>query len=261
MNRSMNGPMKDGSVLSARDISFRWRQDQPLLEDISLDVARGQTLAILGPNGAGKTTLLSILSGRLSPRAGSISLNRRSLNSYSARERSQLIAFLPQLEKLAFNYRVMDFVLMGRTPRMEVLALPGLEDEEAALQALSLCKLDSFSMRNIGELSGGEFQLVQIARCLAQGASILILDEPASMLDPAHSRHIADVLASLADSGITIIYTTHDIELGLFLGGEALILSGGMIQWSGPAEGLHNTEILTRTYGISFSNKEIPSAF
>ncbi len=69
MNRSMNGPMKDGSVLSARDISFRWRQDQPLLEDISLDVARGQTLAILGPNGAGKTTLLSILSGRLSPRA------------------------------------------------------------------------------------------------------------------------------------------------------------------------------------------------
>jgi len=110
-------------------------------------------------------------------------------------------------------------------------------------------------MRNIGELSGGEFQLVRIARCLAQGASILILDEPASMLDPAHSRHIADVLASLADSGITIIYTTHDIELGLFLGGEALILSGGMIQWSGPAEGLHNTEILTRTYGISFQTK------
>ncbi|HQL17343.1 MAG TPA: ABC transporter ATP-binding protein, partial [Rectinema sp.] len=188
--------MNSESVLSARDISFRWKEDQPLLEDISLDVARGQTLAILGPNGAGKTTLLSILSGRLSPRAGSVNLDSRPLISYSARERSRLIAFLPQLEKLAFNYRVLDFVLMGRTPCMEVLALPGKEDEEAALKALSLFGLDSFSMRNIGELSGGEFQLVRIARCLAQGASILILDEPASMLDPAHSRHIADALAS-----------------------------------------------------------------
>jgi len=252
--------MNSESVLSARDISFRWKEDQPLLEDISLDVARGQTLAILGPNGAGKTTLLSILSGRLSPRAGSVNLDSRPLISYSARERSRLIAFLPQLEKLAFNYRVLDFVLMGRTPCMEVLALPGKEDEEAALKALSLFGLDSFSMRNIGELSGGEFQLVRIARCLAQGASILILDEPASMLDPAHSRHIADALASLADSGKTIIYTTHDIDLAIFLGGHALIISEGKIQWIG-AGGLVNEDILGRAYGISFSIKQLPSAF
>jgi iron complex transport system ATP-binding protein len=253
--------MNSESVLSARDISFRWKEDQPLLEDISLDVARGQTLAILGPNGAGKTTLLSILSGRLSPRAGSVNLDSRPLISYSARERSRLIAFLPQLEKLAFNYRVLDFVLMGRTPCMEVLALPGKEDEEAALKALSLFRLDSFSMRNIGELSGGEFQLVRIARCLAQGASILILDEPASMLDPAHSRHIADALASLADSGKTIIYTTHDIDLAIFLGGHALIISEGKIQWIGAAGGLVNEDILGRAYGISFSIKQLPSAF
>ena len=144
-----------------------------------------------------KTTLLSILSGRLSPRAGSVNLDSRPLISYSARERSRLIAFLPQLEKLAFNYRVLDFVLMGRTPCMEVLALPGKEDEEAALKALSLFGLDSFSMRNIGELSGGEFQLVRIARCLAQGASILILDEPASC--STLPIRIADALASLVD--------------------------------------------------------------
>ena len=261
MNRSMNGLMNDGSFLSARDISFRWRQDQPLLEDISLDVARGQTLAILGPNGAGKTTLLSILSGRLSPRAGSVNLDSRPLISYSARERSRLIAFLPQLEKLAFNYRVLDFVLMGRTPCMEVLALPGKEDEEAALKALSLFGLDSFSMRNIGELSGGEFQLVRIARCLAQGASILILDEPASMLDPAHSRRIADALASLVESGKTLIYTTHDIGLVLFFRGSAVIISGGIVGWKGPVEDLHDPKLLAHTYGISFSNKEIPSVF
>ncbi|HOD58959.1 MAG TPA: ABC transporter ATP-binding protein [Rectinema sp.] len=253
--------MNSESVLSARDISFRWKEDQPLLEDISLDVARGQTLAILGPNGAGKTTLLSILSGRLSPRAGSVNLDSRPLISYSARERSRLIAFLPQLEKLAFNYRVLDFVLMGRTPCMEVLALPGKEDEEAALKALSLFGLDSFSMRNIGELSGGEFQLVRIARCLAQGASILILDEPASMLDPAHSRRIADALASLVESGKTLIYTTHDIGLVLFFRGSAVIISGGIVGWKGPVEDLHDPKLLAHTYGISFSNKEIPSVF
>ena len=253
--------MNSELVLSARDISFRWKEAQPLLEDISLDVARGQTLAILGPNGAGKTTLLSILSGRLSPRAGSVNLDSRPLISYSARERSRLIAFLPQLEKLAFNYRVLDFVLMGRTPCMEVLALPGKEDEEAALKALSLFGLDSFSMRNIGELSGGEFQLVRIARCLAQGASILILDEPASMLDPAHSRRIADALASLVESGKTLIYTTHDIGLVLFFRGSAVIISGGIVGWKGPVEDLHDPKLLAHTYGISFSNKEIPSVF
>jgi len=172
-----------------------------------------------------------------------------------------LIAFLPQLEKLAFNYRVLDFVLMGRTPCMEVLALPGKEDEEAALKALSLFGLDSFSMRNIGELSGGEFQLVRIARCLAQGASILILDEPASMLDPAHSRRIADALASLVESGKTLIYTTHDIGLVLFFRGSAVIISGGIVGWKGPVEDLHDPKLLAHTYGISFSNKEIPSVF
>ena len=231
------------------------------IHNLNFDAQQGEIVGFLGPNGAGKTTLLSILSGRLSPRAGSVNLDSRPLISYSARERSRLIAFLPQLEKLAFNYRVLDFVLMGRTPCMEVLALPGKEDEEAALKALSLFGLDSFSMRNIGELSGGEFQLVRIARCLAQGASILILDEPASMLDPAHSRRIADALASLVESGKTLIYTTHDIGLVLFFRGSAVIISGGIVGWKGPVEDLHDPKLLAHTYGISFSNKEIPSVF
>lgn len=195
-------------VLSARDISFRWKEDQPLLEDISLDVARGQTLAILGPNALKNNPALhSLVASVRAPVL--VNLDSRPLISYSARERSRLIAFLPQLsEKLAFNYRVLDFVLMGRTPCMEVLALPGKEDEEAVPKALSLFGLDSFSMRNIGAVRG-EFQLVRNRALPCSRGFILILDEPASMLDPAHSRRIADALASLVESGKTLIYTTH----------------------------------------------------
>jgi iron complex transport system ATP-binding protein len=254
--------MSEGAYLSAQDISFGWNEEeQPVLNSVSLEIARGQTLAILGPNGAGKTTLLSILSGRLRPRAGAVQLDGRPLASYSARERARHIAFLPQLEKLAFNYRVLDFVLMGRTPHMETLALPGLEDEAAAREALISLGMSAFEARSIGELSGGEFQLVRLARCLAQGASILFLDEPASMLDPAHARHIADALQALTQSGKTIIYTTHDIGLGIFLGGRALILGGSEVRWRGSAEQLRDPQMLAEVYGISFSIKELPSAF
>lgn len=253
--------MSEEICLSARGIAFTWSGGPPVLDGISLQIARGQTLAILGPNGAGKTTLLSILSGRLSPRAGAVELDNRPLALYSARERARRIAFLPQLEKLAFNYRVLDFVLMGRTPHMEPLALPGPEDRMAAEAALASLGMASFETRNIGELSGGEFQLVRLARCLAQGASILILDEPVSMLDPAHARHIADALLSLAKAGKTILYSTHDIGLGLFLGGQALVLANGKVQWSGPTTHLHNTDMLSQAYGISFLLKELPSAY
>ncbi len=253
--------MSGTSYLSARDIVFGWGAGPAVLDRVRLEAARGQTLAILGPNGAGKTSLLSVLSGRLTPRAGSVTLEHRPLRALSARERAQRIAFLPQLEKLPFNYRVLDFVLMGRTPHMEAFALPGPEDESAASVALEALGMGSFADRNIGELSGGELQLARIARCLAQGASILMLDEPASMLDPAHARHIADALAALVSAGKTIIYTTHDIGLGIFLGGRAIIIAHGKIAWDGPAEGLRDAEMLERAYGISFSVKELPSAF
>lgn len=248
-------------ILQASELSFGWSAERQVLDSISLEIARGQTLAILGPNGAGKTTLLSILTGKLAPQRGQVVLEGLPLSDYSARERAWRIAFLPQLEKLPFNYRVLDFVLMGRTPHMEALALPGTEDEKAARDALDSLGMASFEERNIGELSGGEFQLVRIARCLAQGASILVLDEPVSMLDPAHARQIADALAGLAAVGKTIIYTTHDIGLGIFLGGRALILAQGRVQWEGESSGLRDAEMLARAFGITFSMQEMPSVF
>jgi len=248
-------------ILQASELSFGWSAERRVLEGVSLAVERGQTLVVLGPNGAGKTTLLSILTGKLAPQGGQVMLEGQRLSDYSARERAWRIAFLPQLEKLPFNYRVLDFVLMGRTPHMEALALPGAEDENAARAALDSLGMAGFEERNIGELSGGELQLVRIARCLAQGASILVLDEPVSMLDPAHARQIADALAGLAGVGKTILYTTHDIGLGIFLGGRALILAQGRVQWEGASSGLRDAEILGRAFGITFSMRELPSVF
>lgn len=251
-------------ALEARELRFGWDGAHPVLGTeecgISLNIGAGSCLAILGPNGVGKTTLLSILAGRLRAQSGEVRLSGRLLGEFSPRERAMRIALLPQIEKLAFNYRVLDFVLMGRTPHMESFSLPGAEDEKAARDALATVGLTSLAERNIGALSGGEFQLVRIARCLAQGAPMLILDEPASMLDPAHSRQIADVLAALQRAGKTIVYTTHDLGLAMFLGGRAVLLGRGRILWEGSADGLQDAAILERCFGLPFANRTIPSA-
>lgn len=252
-------------AIEAREIRFGWDRKHPVLGTeeggVSLDIGEGSCLAILGPNGVGKTTLLSILAGRLKPQSGAVRLMGRPLGELSPRERAMQIALLPQIEKLAFNYRVLDFVLMGRTPHMESFSLPGPEDEQTALEALATVSMEPFAGRNIGALSGGEFQLVRIARCLAQGAPLLILDEPVSMLDPAHSRQIADVLAALQRSGKTIVYTTHDMGLAMFLGGRAVLLGRGRILWEGPADGLQDAAMLERCFGLPFAIRPVPSAF
>lgn len=249
------------NALEARGLSFARPGRDKIFSNLSFRVRKGEKLALLGANGSGKTTLLSLLCGRLAAGAGHIFVEDRDLRAWLPREIARKLAFLPQIERLPFNYKVIEFVLMGRAPHIPTLALPGKKDEEAARAALRALGLDALAGRGAGEISGGEYQLVRIARCLAQEADILLLDEPTSLLDPANARRVARGLAALSASGKTILFATHDIALSRFLADTCLVLGKGTAPRIGSPSAVLEPVALAGAFGVDFSLSPIPTAY
>lgn len=253
--------------LELESVSFSRPGRPGILTNLSLGIESGGISAILGPNGAGKTTLLGLASGRLRPDGGKVLLDGHAVESLGRSALARKIAVLPQFEKLAFNYTCLDFVLMGRAPHVHPLSMPAESDHRAALEALGELGLAEFADRPAGELSGGEFQLVRFARCLAQGATILLLDEPTSMLDPANAHRTALTLSRLASMGKAILFATHDVALAAFLADEVLLLGrgGSESRTSGLQRGapvrILTAENLGQAFGVGFGVQNVPGVF
>ncbi len=253
--------------LELESVSFSRPGRPEIFSELSLSIASGGITALLGPNGAGKTTLLGLASGRLRPDRGRVLLDGLAIESLGKSMLARKIAVLPQFEKLAFNYRCVDFVLMGRAPHVQPLSMPGAADHSAALDALAELGLSGFADRPAGELSGGEFQLVRFARCLAQGATILLLDEPTSMLDPANAHRIALTLCRLASMGKAVLFATHDVALAGFLADDVVLMgvrradgAAGGAQRGAPEEIL-TAENLGLAFGVGFGVQTVPGVF
>jgi len=245
-------------ILDFRNISYRYPGNRHnTLEQLSFTVVPGKVTAILGPNGAGKSTLLRLAYGRLQPSTGEIMLEDRPLHTYPRQEVGKLIAFVPQKETSPFDYTLLEYVLMGRAPHLSPLAIPEQRDANIAENALTTAGLVDQSQRLIHTLSGGEFQLVLIARALAQQPRLLLLDEPTSHLDLANKKHLVDLLKELASQGVTILMTTHDPEVVSVLAQRALLLSHGQALFSGTLEQIWEEDLLSRTYGVSLHIKEM----
>lgn len=254
-------------TLELDSVSFSRSGRPEILSAVSIGISSGQIFAILGPNGAGKTTLLGLASGRLRPASGKVLLDGIPLETIGRPALARKIAVLPQFEKLAFNYSCLDFVLLGRAPHVHPLSMPGEADYFAARRALDGLGLSQHSGRPAGELSGGEFQLLRFARCLAQEAAILLLDEPTSMLDPANARQVADTLVRLAATGKAILFTTHDVALAGYLADEVALMGSGRngekgkrVERGDPREIL-TAEKLARAFGVDFGVQTVPGAF
>ena len=168
----------------------------------SLTVTSGSVTALLGPNGSGKSTVLGMGAGWLRPGSGVV-------------HRQGGVAFLPQTERLAFGFTCLEYVLFGRAPHLPYLGLPGYEEADKAMAALQAVGMDHKSGRRITALSGGELQLVRLARALAQDASWVLLDEPTDMLDPAHIAAVGVTIRRLVAGGVGVMLSTHDIGFAL----------------------------------------------
>ncbi|MCX6565483.1 MAG: iron chelate uptake ABC transporter family permease subunit [Candidatus Aminicenantes bacterium] len=217
----------------------------------AFDVAAADITSIVGPNGAGKTTFLKCLSGLWRPAEGRIRIDGSDLDALGDSERARRLAFVPQEHSAAFNFSVLEFVLMGRTARLPLFGAPSAGDRAAAEEALAYVGFPHPAARPMFQLSSGERRLVLIARALAQEADILVLDEPTTFLDPRHETGIMELIRRLsAEQGKTIIVTLHDLNLAIRYSGRIVFLKDGRIVADGRPDDILTRELLRRVYEI-----------
>lgn len=243
-------------ILALQALRFQY-ETRPVLEDFSLEFFPGKITAILGPNGAGKTTLLHLMVGLLKPQRGQILLAGRPYHSYSRREIGQWIGLVPQDEYIPFDFTVVEYVLLGRAPYLDLLETPSAEDRKVACQALATVGSVHLRNRSITTLSGGERQLVTIARALAQQPRILLLDEPTSHLDLGNQKRLLELMRTLAAQGTTLILTTHDPELAAAVAHDVVLMREGKVLAAGHNGSVLTSDRLSATYGVPIDVIEV----
>lgn len=220
-----------------------------VLDQVGVQVDRGEWLSIVGPNGAGKTTLLRFIAG-LAEGAGDLRLNGSPVGRMSLRERALLVALVPQSPTIPDGIAVADYVLLGRTPHIRTLGMEAPADRAAVHAALDNLDLLQFSDRAVSSLSGGERQRVLIARALAQGSPIVLLDEPTTALDVGHQQQVLELIDRMRrDHGLTVVSTMHDLTLAGQYAGRLLLLDAGKVVIEGSASEVLTEENLARYYG------------
>ncbi len=240
------------AVITLSHLRFGYTADRPdVLGDLSMAIPGGTITAILGPNGAGKTTLLHLILGLLTPLGGEVQIAGRALPTYGRRELSRQIALVPQAEHIPFDFSVLEYVLLGRSPYLGMLEMPGEADYRVAQTALETLGLSALAARPVTELSGGERQMAALARALAQEAHILLLDEPTSHLDLSNKGRLLQTLRLLAGRGVTIVFTTHDPEMAVLAAHYLVLMRRGQVIDSGPLEAVLTTDRLSATYGAA----------
>ena len=213
-------------TLAARDLAFGY-PSRRVGEGVDFQLSAGESLAILGGNGAGKTTLMRTLLGLLPPLAGDVEIDGASVLSLAPSARAVRIAYVPQQHVPAYGFSVADVVLMGRASRLSAFARPGAADRSTAFGALDRLGIAALAQRPVTELSGGERQLVLVARALAQEASVLILDEPTASLDFGNRARVLAEIDRLRRGGLTIVFSTHEPDHALAHADRALLLADG----------------------------------
>jgi iron complex transport system ATP-binding protein len=222
-----------------------------VLRDVSVRIGDKGLVGILGPNGSGKTTLLKILGGLLAPARGSVSIDGRPIAALSRREIARRVAMVPQETRLAFDYSVLEVVLMGRYPHLAAFELEGLDDVAIARDALAATGTLPLVERVFDTLSGGEKQRVVIAAALAQEAGVMLLDEPTASLDPGYQVDVASLLRRLnEDRGVTMVVATHDLNLAAGLCRELVLLREGRVLAAGPTVQVLTREAIRALYGL-----------
>lgn len=224
----------------------------PVLGDISFSIATGEFFIIIGPNGSGKTTLLKLICGIEKPTRGSIEIQGKALQSYPRRQLAHKMAMVPQLSHEDFPFKVMEIVLMGRSPHLGLLGIEQESDRRLAQEAMRFTGVESLADRRLTQLSGGEKQRVSIARAICQQPDIILLDEPTAALDLAHQIKIMDLMEQLKiNDGYTVVMVSHDLNLAAMYADRILMLTKGRIFQMGSPKDVLTYENLERVYGCT----------
>ena len=234
-----------------RAVGLRYRYPdarRDAVRDVELAVPRGAFYAVIGPNGCGKTTLLRLLLGALDPSAGTVAYDDRTVDDWPRRELARRVGVVPQSEELVFPLTVRELVAMGRYPHLGPWHGEGAADRSAVGSAMARCDIGDLAARPMGTLSGGERQRARLARALAQEPDTLVLDEPTASLDIAHEMGIFELLRALADSGVTVLMVTHNLNVAARYADRLLLLDRGRPVAEGTPSEVFTAETLETVY-------------
>ncbi|EFL51132.1 ABC transporter related protein [Solidesulfovibrio fructosivorans JJ]] len=223
-------------AVAVSNLAFSYN-GRAVLCDVSFTVAPGGLACLLGPNGCGKTTLLRLILGLLSPGSGDARIEGRDVAASSPRELAKLAAYVPQLSQPAFAYSAFETVLMGRAARARAFGRPGKDDRDIARAAMARFGVDRFADTPLTRLSGGQRQLVMLARALAQETPVLVMDEPVNGLDFGNQARFLEIVRELCDEGRTCLMTTHFPDHALWVADRVVMMrSGHVLADAAPAE-------------------------
>lgn len=240
-------------AVDVRNVTCSYDGGPPVLSDFSVSIREGSVTAILGPNGVGKTTLLNTILGWMIPDSGGVYIFGRPLRSMSRGEAGRTVSIVPQDEHIAFEYSLLDYVMLGRSPHMGALALPTERDAMIAGNALRLVGLFHRRSDPVTEISGGEKQLVLLARSLCQEPKLLLLDEASAHLDLGNKRRLADLITTLKTDGVTILFTTHDPDFASMISEDIILLSEDGLLTQGTPREVMTSDYLSTAFRLPLS--------
>lgn len=248
-----------GPLLHVQGLGFSHDSTAPLLQGLSFTLARGSTLCLLGPNGSGKSTLMRCILGLVKLQAGRVLVDGHDIATTSPAQRAKLMAYVPQSSTGAFPFTVFDVVLMGRSAHLRFMADPTTADHHAAREALARLHIAHLERRAYNQLSGGERQLVLLARALAQRSPLLVMDEPCTGLDLGHQVQVLQAMRSLADEGYAVLLSTHLPEHAFALDAHVALLAERSLRGPAPAAELLTAAELSRLYSTAVDVLHITS--
>jgi iron complex transport system ATP-binding protein len=244
-------------ILVTEKLDFGYGRKQ-VGHGIDLEIRAGEVLCLLGPNGGGKTTLMKTILGLLPPLGGAVRLDGEDIRHFSRARLARLVGYVPQAGTAFFPFTVIDVVLMGRNAHIGLFASPGPKDVAAAEKALASLGVTHLRDRVYTEISGGERQLVLVARALAQEPRLLVMDEPTASLDFGNQLRVLDQVTALARSGMAVVLTTHDPDHVFWCGDRVALLQGGVLAALGTPAEVITPQALEHLYGVAVEVVELP---
>ncbi|MBF6140977.1 ABC transporter ATP-binding protein [Nocardia farcinica] len=233
--------------------------DRVIVDGLSLDIAPGVVTTVIGPNGCGKSTLLRSLGRLLRPSAGQVLLDGKAISSMKTKDVARIVGMLPQTPVAPEGLTVADLVARGRHPHQSWLRQWSADDETEVLAALEQTGIADLADRPLDELSGGQRQRAWISMALAQGTDILLLDEPTTYLDLAHSLEVLDLVDRLHDElGRTVVMVLHDLNLAIRYSDRLVVMRDGRIVAQGSPGDIITAELLREVFTLDASVLEDP---
>ena len=250
--------MDMNKLVDVKNISFSYDKDSPaVFENISFSIEKGDVLCVLGPNGTGKTTLIKCINGLHKVNEGEVYLNGANIQNLSFRDISRTVGYIPQGHVPSFPFTVFDVVLMGRSPYVNITSSPKEKDREIAMNALETLGIEDLKDKPYTNLSGGERQLVFLARVLAQEPDLLILDEPTNHLDFGNQIKLLEIIEQLSKLGLAVIMSSHYPDHAFLAASKVAIMKDKGFIYFGTPDDVLSEENLKKAYGIDVKLMEL----